>query len=279
MAPRDFNSYGVAPRQPRGDDARHVRQHPPAQPARPRHRGRRHAPSCPTASSQSIYDAAMRYADGGRAAGRARRQGVRLGLLARLGRQGHAPARRARRDRAELSSASTARTSSAWACCRCSSPTARAHESLGLSGEEVFAIDGIAGGTRGDRKRGEGAGRRCAVNGRAATESKRSRSSRACGSTRRARATTTVTAASCSTFCDSCWPHDRRRRDRGDRPPPRLLLDLLRAMGPRDMRRDPAAVWRQAADAFAEVSADVLGTPLARVSARHGAPARRDACS
>ena len=32
----------VAARQPRGDDARHVREHPPAQPARARHRGRLH---------------------------------------------------------------------------------------------------------------------------------------------------------------------------------------------------------------------------------------------
>ena len=38
-----------APRQPRGDGARHVRQHPPAQPARARHRGRRHAASSRTA--------------------------------------------------------------------------------------------------------------------------------------------------------------------------------------------------------------------------------------
>ena len=38
----------------------------------------------------------------GRAAGRARGQGVRLRLVARLGRQGHAAARRARRDRREL---------------------------------------------------------------------------------------------------------------------------------------------------------------------------------
>ena len=34
----------LAPRQPRGDGARHVRQHPPAQPARAGHRGRLHAP-------------------------------------------------------------------------------------------------------------------------------------------------------------------------------------------------------------------------------------------
>ena len=39
----------LAPRQPRGDGARHVRQHPPAQPARAGHRGRRHAASCRTA--------------------------------------------------------------------------------------------------------------------------------------------------------------------------------------------------------------------------------------
>ena len=39
----------LAPRQPRGDGARHVRQHPPAQPARAGHRGRRHALTCRTA--------------------------------------------------------------------------------------------------------------------------------------------------------------------------------------------------------------------------------------
>ena len=71
-----------------------------------------------------IYDAAMRYAEERHAAGRARGQGVRLGLLARLGGQGHEAARRARGDRASPSSGSTAPTSSGWACCRCSSPTA-----------------------------------------------------------------------------------------------------------------------------------------------------------
>ena len=39
----------LAPRQPRGDGARHVRQHPPAQPARAGHRGRRARRTCPTA--------------------------------------------------------------------------------------------------------------------------------------------------------------------------------------------------------------------------------------
>ena len=73
-------------------------------------------------------DADLRRRDalrrGGHAAGRARGQGVRLGLLARLGGQGHEAARRARGDRASPSSGSTAPTSSGWACCRCSSPTA-----------------------------------------------------------------------------------------------------------------------------------------------------------
>ena len=36
VAVADFNSYGVAARQPRGDGARHVRQRPPAEPARAR---------------------------------------------------------------------------------------------------------------------------------------------------------------------------------------------------------------------------------------------------
>jgi putative aminopeptidase FrvX len=53
---------------------------------------------------------------------------------------------------------------------------------------------------------------------------------------------------------------------------PRLLLDLLRAHGPSGYETDPAAVWRSAASAFAQVSTDVLGTPLARVSPKHGAP-------
>ncbi len=52
---------------------------------------------------------------------------------------------------------------------------------------------------------------------------------------------------------------------------PRLLLDLLSAHGPSGYESDPAAVWRSAASAFAEVSSDVLGTPLARVAAKHGA--------
>jgi putative aminopeptidase FrvX len=49
-----------------------------------------------------------------------------------------------------------------------------------------------------------------------------------------------------------------------------VLLDLLRARGPSGYEAAPAAVWREAAGAFAEVSTDVVGTPLAIVSPQHG---------
>ena len=61
---------------------------------------------------------------GGRAALRAGGQGVRLRLLARLGRQGPAAARRPVRARRELRAHPPLEPRRAWACCRCSSPTA-----------------------------------------------------------------------------------------------------------------------------------------------------------
>jgi putative aminopeptidase FrvX len=51
---------------------------------------------------------------------------------------------------------------------------------------------------------------------------------------------------------------------------PRVLLDLLTARGPSGYETAPAAVWRDAASAFAEVSTDVVGTPLACVAPKHG---------
>ena len=57
-----------------------------------------------------IYDAAQNYAAQGTPAGRARRQGVRLGIVARLGGQGHQPARACGRSSPSRSSASTAPT-------------------------------------------------------------------------------------------------------------------------------------------------------------------------
>ena len=61
---RGLQLLRVAARQPRGDDARHVRQHPPAQPARAGDRGRRDVYLGGDGDEEmSIYDAAMRYID------------------------------------------------------------------------------------------------------------------------------------------------------------------------------------------------------------------------
>ena len=53
---------------------------------------------------------------------------------------------------------------------------------------------------------------------------------------------------------------------------PPLLRDLLAAVGPSGREGPAAAVWREAAAGFAEVSSDTLGTSFARVSAGEGAP-------
>ena len=100
--PERLQLLRLAPGQPRGDGPRDVRQHPPAQPARPGHRGRRHPRTCPTARAMSIFDASEKYRERRRPARRPRRQGVRLGLVARLGGQGHRAAGRAGGDRREL---------------------------------------------------------------------------------------------------------------------------------------------------------------------------------
>ncbi|HWX95440.1 MAG TPA: M20/M25/M40 family metallo-hydrolase [Solirubrobacteraceae bacterium] len=58
---------------------------------------------------------------------------------------------------------------------------------------------------------------------------------------------------------------------------PPVLAGLLAARGPSGYESAPAQVWLQAASAFAQVSSDVIGTPLALVAPRHGydASARR----
>jgi putative aminopeptidase FrvX len=53
---------------------------------------------------------------------------------------------------------------------------------------------------------------------------------------------------------------------------PPLLHDLLTAVGPSGREGPAAAVWRQAAASFAEVSSDTLGTSFARVPSADGAP-------
>jgi aconitate hydratase len=90
--------------QPRGDDARDVRQRTAAQPARPGDRRRGDALSRRDRLRRADVD--LRRGDAvhrrGRPADRARGQGVRLGLLTRLGGQGHQAARGARGDRRVL---------------------------------------------------------------------------------------------------------------------------------------------------------------------------------
>jgi len=49
-----------------------------------------------------------------------------------------------------------------------------------------------------------------------------------------------------------------------------LLRELLIARGPSGYEAAPAAVWREAAGDFAQVSTDVVGTPLALVAPRRG---------
>jgi len=59
--------------------------------------------------------------------------------------------------------------------------------------------------------------------------------------------------------------------------PPAVLLELLQARGASGREQAPAKVWLEAASAFAQVSTDLVGTPLALVAPAHGyeAQARR----
>ena len=84
-------------RQPRSDDARHLRQHPHQEPDAAGRRRRRHHPlSVPRAVADLRRGDALQVRR--RAARRVRRQGIRHRLLARLGGQGHHPARHPRGD-------------------------------------------------------------------------------------------------------------------------------------------------------------------------------------
>ncbi|HSZ14866.1 MAG TPA: M42 family peptidase [Solirubrobacteraceae bacterium] len=62
----------------------------------------------------------------------------------------------------------------------------------------------------------------------------------------------------------------RRARAAAPAGVPPLLRELLAARGPSGYERAPAGVWREAAGVFAEVSTDVVGTPLALVAPEHG---------
>ena len=55
-------------------------------------------------------------------------------------------------------------------------------------------------------------------------------------------------------------------------PIPDLLRELLTTPGPSGSETRVAAVWRDAASAFAEVSTDAMGSSFARVRGRDGGP-------
>src|SRR6478672_3549772 len=55
-------------------------------------------------------------------------------------------------------------------------------------------------------------------------------------------------------------------------PIPPVLRSLLTATGPSGYETAPAAVWREAAGAFAEVTTDVMGSSTARVKGTAGGP-------
>ncbi len=90
-----------APRQPRGDGARHVRERTAEEPARAWHRGTIHRASAGRRGGDDLRRVAQ-VRRRGNAADRVGREGVRLGVITRLGREGPAPAGRARRHRGEL---------------------------------------------------------------------------------------------------------------------------------------------------------------------------------
>ena len=86
----------------RGDDARHVREHPPAQRRSPTGRRARTRGSCPSGEEAFLYDAAMAYQAAGVPAIVLAGPRVRLRLVARLGGQGDAAPGRPGGHRREL---------------------------------------------------------------------------------------------------------------------------------------------------------------------------------
>ena len=102
----------------------------------------------PDGEEQSIFDAAHALPRRGRAPDAAGGQGVRNGLLARLGGEGAAAAGRARGDRRELRAHPPQQPCGDGHPCRSRYLPGESREGLGLSGEETFAIDGVAEGLR-----------------------------------------------------------------------------------------------------------------------------------
>ena len=142
VKPGGFQLLRRAARQSRSDGARHACQHPPAQSAGARNRGRLDA-----APARRRADVHLRRVDalseGRRAADDHRRQGIRLGLVARLGGEGRAAAGRARGDRGKLR-AHPPHQSGGHGRAAAAIPARRNAGVLGLTGHETFHHRGRA---------------------------------------------------------------------------------------------------------------------------------------
>ena len=226
--PQDFNSVRRPPRQPRGDDARHLRQRPPhATSSPPATEGgvTRHLPD---GEPMSIFDAAMQYQAERRAARRPRRQGVRHRLVARLGGQGPAAPGRPRRHRRELRAHPPQQPG------RHGHPAARVHRrarpppASASPARRSIDIDGLADGDR-QRLRRRPRGHRP---GDASDGTARRRSRPASASTRRRRCSTTARrhpAVRAAPAAEGGEVGDRRSVEPAVRRSPASALSLLPA--------------------------------------------------
>ena len=194
-----------AARQSRGDDARHLRQHPPQERDGAGHRGRLHPP-LPDRPARADLRRGDALQEGAHAADPDRRQGIRHRQLARLGRQGREPAGRQGRGVRDL----------------------RAHPSLepGRHGRAAAAVQGRhdaqdAQPHRPRELRRERHRRRAqARHGRAAHHPPPRRHQRDdhpdLPHRYRSRRSSTSRTAACCTTCCATWRTRPERRDHGD---------------------------------------------------------------
>ena len=123
--PQGLQLLRLAPRQPRGDDPRHVREHPSEEPAARQRRGRLHARLHAGGCSAGVHLRREPELPGrGHPAGDLRRQGVRLRFVRDWAAKGTSLLG-VRAVIAESFERIHRRTSSAWASSRCSSRPAR----------------------------------------------------------------------------------------------------------------------------------------------------------
>ena len=165
----------VAAREPPRDDARHVREHPPAQRARAGHGGLVHDASARWRGDLDLRRRRSGTWPTGVPLGVHRGQGVRQRVEPRLGGEGARSCSGCGSCSPRATSGSTGRTSWGWASCRCSSPTGESAACLGLDGTETYAVRGFGGDDRAGPA-GDGGGDR-------APTAPRRRSRRPCVST------------------------------------------------------------------------------------------------